>query len=195
MPRRATSLLGLCFCALAGCQESGNPSSASTGPGAASPCDANVGLNRDVMTFNGVTYTDGSSGRFITSAGGCTPIVRGFQNENATFVRLETYDTATGVKTFGVALSILATGSATGTYAYERGSSLTPLALSPTGDLSSPAQVCAMGPLTTGQITLTRNAAAPGQPIQGSYSFSNLQPSFGAICPATVTGTFDVTRE
>jgi len=154
-----------------------------------------VGLNRDAVPYDGVAYTDGSTGQFVQAAGMCTPVVRGFQNENATFVRVETYDPASGVRTFVLSLTVLATGAATGTFAYDPDSSLAPIAVSPNGDLSSPAQLCATGPHTTGSITLTRNAASTGQPIQGSFSFSNLLPYFGATCPTRVTGSFDVTRE
>jgi hypothetical protein len=154
-----------------------------------------VGLNRDVVVYEGTAYTDGSTGQFVPVAGLCTPVVRGLQNENATFIRVDSYDPASGARNFGLYLSVLATGAATGTFTYDPGSSLAPIAINPTGDRSSPAQLCGTSPRTTGSITLTRNAASTGQPIQGTFSFSNLLSYYGAECPDPVTGTFNVTRE
>jgi len=191
-------MIGLAIAELgsAACRPGNESSNASsTAPTAASPCNANVGLNRDVVAYNGTAYTDGATGQFVQAAGLCTPVVRSFQNENATFIRVDNYDPASGVRNFGLYLTVLATGAATGTFTYDPESSLAPIAINPTGDMSSPAQLCATSPLSAGSITLTRNAASTGQPIQGTFSFSNLLSYYGAACPATVTGTFEVTRE
>ena len=190
-------MLGLAIAGLgaAACGGDERSNLSTTAPASASACDANLGLNRDVVAYNGTAYTDGSTGQFVRVAGGCTPVVRGLQNENATFIRVDAYDPGSGVRTFGLYLTVLATGGATGTFDYEPGSGLVPLALSPTGDSLSPAQLCTTGPVSVGRITLTRNAASRGLPIQGTYSFSNLLSYFGAACPTTVAGSFDVTRE
>ena len=172
--------------------------------GGATTC-TNVGLGTDFITHseNGaaaVTYTDGSSGQAAAGTGNtCSPIVRGFHTSvPSTGIQLEVVDPATGNSTYAIVLNILTVSTGTFTALSSAAASI---ALSPNGS-GSAGPICNPDLLAialgkgTGSITLTANSATVGGKITGSYSFSPLKDQKNASpCPASVSGTFDVTRD
>jgi len=175
-------------------------------PGGATAC-SNVGLGTDFLTIsvNGaaaVTYTDGSSGNAAPNTGNtCSPIVRGFHTSvPSTGIQLEVVDPTSGASTYTIVLNILSvsTGTFTTLSAAAAGISISPNgSSSSSGPICSPDLVAIAQGQGSGSITLTANSATVGGKITGSYSFSPLKDQFNPPqpCPASVSGSFDVTRD